>query len=212
VLVPTLTGLGERAHLATPDVTLSTHVLDVVNAMNWEDVHEAVLVGHSYGGLVITGAADRAMGRVRDLVYVDALVPRDGQSWRDVVPDPVRWEGIDREAREHGGGWLMPTPDERYLRGWGVDDPADVAWALERLTPHPLATSREPLLLLDPRRHSLGRTYVWAAYKPTGDRFARFRAEAMAPGSGWRYRALGAGHDAMLTAPGAVADLLLELA
>jgi pimeloyl-ACP methyl ester carboxylesterase len=212
VLVPTLTGLGERAHLASPDVGLSTHVLDVVNCLNWEDVHEAVLVGHSYGGLVITGAADRALGRLRHLVYVDALVPRDGQSWRSVVPDEARWAGLDREARERGGGWLLPHPGEAGLRGWGVDAPADLAWALARLTPQPLASSREPLMLVDRRRERPGRTYVWADYKPTGDRFARFRDEARAPGSGWRYREVAAGHDAMLTAPRAVAGLLLELA
>jgi pimeloyl-ACP methyl ester carboxylesterase len=193
-------------------VTLSTHVFDVVNCLNWEDVHEAVLVGHSYGGLVIAGAADRAPGRLRDLVYVDALVPRDGQSWRDLVPDPAHWRRVDADARERGRGWLMPHPGEAGLRGWGVDDARDLAWALARLAPHPLATSREPLLLVERRAPSLGRTYVWAGHKPTGDRFARFRAEARAPGSGWRYRELAAGHDAMLTHPRALAELLLELA
>jgi len=212
VLAPTLTGLGDRSHLASPEVTLSTHVLDVVNALNWEDVHEAVLVGHSYSGLVITGAADRAPGRLRDLVYVDALVPRSGQSWRDVVPDPARWAAIDAEARERGDGWLMPPPGEAGLRGWGIDDGADIDWALARLTPHPLATSREPLLLVNPRPRALGRTYLWASHKPTGDRFAGFKAEASAAGSGWRYREVAAGHDAMLTAPEQIAELLLELA
>lgn len=212
VLAPTLTGLGERAHLASPDVTLSTHVLDVVNALNWEDLHDAVLVGHSYGGLVITGAADRTPGRLRHLVYVDALVPRNGQSWRDVVPDRAHWDAIDAEARERGQGWLMPPPGEAGVRAWGVDDPGDLAWTLARLTPHPLATSREPLLLVNPRRQTLGRTYIWAGHKPTGDRFARFRAEAGAPGSGWRYREVAAGHDAMLTRPRELAELLLELA
>ena len=212
VLAPTLTGLGERTHLASPDVTLSTHVLDVVNSLNWEDVHEAVLVGHSYGGLVITGAADRAPGRLRDLVYLDALVPRDGQSWRDVVPDRPRWAALDAEARARGQGWQMPPPGEAGLREWGLDDPRDLAWALARLTPHPLATSREPLLLVNRGREALGRTYVWASHKPSGDRFARFRAEARAPGSGWRYREVAAGHGALLTHPRAVAEVLLELA
>ena len=134
------------------------------------------------------------------------------QSWRDLVSDRAGWAEIDARARERGDGWLMPHPGEAGLRGWGVEDARDLAWALARLTPHPLATSREPLLLVDRRRESLRRTYVWASHKPTGDRFARFRAEARAPGSGWRYRELAAGHDAVLTHPCPVADLLLELA
>jgi pimeloyl-ACP methyl ester carboxylesterase len=187
-------------------------VLDVVNTLNWEDAHDAILVGHSYGGLVIAGAAERTPARLGHLVYLDALVPADGDTWRSVAPDPPRWAAWDEAAARDGGGWLLQHPGEDGLRGWGVTDPADLAWAAPRLTPQPIGTSREPVRLGNPAAAALPRTYVWASYKPTGDRFARFREAARAPGSGWRYREVEGGHDAMVTHPREIADLLLELA
>src|SRR5439155_20774408 len=123
-----------------------THVLDVVNCLNWADRHGVVLVGHSYGGLVIAGAVERAPGRLRHLVYLDALVPRSGDTWRTVAPDPALWAARD-EVLAREGGFLIPHGGEADLRGWGVEEPALLGWVLARLTPHPAATSREPLFL-----------------------------------------------------------------
>jgi pimeloyl-ACP methyl ester carboxylesterase len=98
---PTLTGMGERVHLANPAVGLDTHVLDVVNVLNYEDLREVVLVGHSYGGVVITGVAERDPARLAHLVYLDALVPADGQAMVDFYPPAVR-AGLAAAARTHG--------------------------------------------------------------------------------------------------------------
>lgn len=81
---PTLTGQGERVHLASPDVDLDTHIEDVINTLQFEDLHDIILVGHSYGGIVVTGVADREPGRIRHLIYLDALIPEDGDSWRSL--------------------------------------------------------------------------------------------------------------------------------
>ena len=103
----TLTGLGERRHLATPDVGLDTHIQDVVNVLAYEDLRDVVLVGHSYGGMVITGVADRAPGRLTRLIYLDALLPHDGECVYDLFPPEVRasWEA---QARRDGAGWRTP--------------------------------------------------------------------------------------------------------
>ncbi|MGH7860970.1 MAG: alpha/beta fold hydrolase, partial [Candidatus Dormibacteraceae bacterium] len=103
----TRTGLGERSHLASPDVDLDTHVQDVVNVLFYEDLREVVLVGHSYGGMVITGVADRCPERLSRLVYLDAAVPSDGMSISDQFGPERRQELIDR-ARREGDGWLLP--------------------------------------------------------------------------------------------------------
>ena len=107
VYTPTLTGLGERSHLASPAIGLDTHVQDVVNVLEHEDLRDVVLVGHSYGGMVVTAVADRAADRVTRLVYVDAALPRDGECGFDLFPPEVRasWEA---QARRDGAGWRTP--------------------------------------------------------------------------------------------------------
>src|SRR3954454_14928765 len=112
VYTPTLTGLGERVHLVRPDVTLETHVTDILNVLRFEDLGDVTLVGHSYGGMVITGVADRAPDRVSRLVYLDALVPNDGESLHDLNSPARRAEHIEG-ARASGAGWLIPghNPD-----------------------------------------------------------------------------------------------------
>src|SRR5215217_5268276 len=106
VFVPTLTGLGERSHLATPDVSLDTHIQDVVNVLFYEDLKDVILAGHSYGGNVITGAADLCPERLQQLVYLDAATPSDGES------SASRWPGridtLEEQARREGDGWKIP--------------------------------------------------------------------------------------------------------
>ena len=123
VFAPTLTGLADRSHLLTRETGLETHILDIVNLLEWEGLDDAVLCGHSYGGMVVTGAADRAAGRLRALVYLDAFVPADGQSLSDMAP-PERVDGMLRDAAERGDGWKVPPlPASAWL-----DDPAQQAW------------------------------------------------------------------------------------
>ena len=209
VLTPELTGLGARAHLASREVDVSLHVRDVASVLEMEDVRDVVLVGHSYAGVVIAGVAEVASDRVAQLVYLDAFVPEEGKALLDLVP-PERRAVFESAAREHGDGWLVPLPWEQALAGWAVTDPDDVRWMLPRLTPQPLATFLEPAGSLAVAQR-LPRTYVHCAVKPAGDTFAPFAAAAAEDGSGWRLVTLEHGHDAMVTAPQAVAETLLAL-
>lgn len=204
VFTPSLTGGGERRHLARPDVGLSTHVQDVLELLFFEDLAGVVLVGHSYGGMVIAGVADLVPERVAHLVFLDALVPRDGDSVVGLAhPDVGR--RLLQLAHESGDGWLVPV--DTGAAEYGIDDPADAAWATERLTPQPLATYTEPIGLRG-RGDALSRTYIRCTESP----WIPDEVAARGRESGWRYRELATGHDAMVTAPGEVAALLLEAA
>jgi pimeloyl-ACP methyl ester carboxylesterase len=207
VWAPTLTGLGERAHLLTPEVDLALHVQDLLGVLEFEDLRDAILVGHSYAGMVATGAAGRAAGRLAHLVYLDAFVPEDGQSLFDLLP-PERRAMYRQQAQERGDGWRVPAPPPEAL---GVTDPAQARWLAQRLTPQPLLTLEQPLRLDGPAPDALPRTYVHCTFGPTAPSFAPFAARAGAAGSGWRFHQLATGHDAMLTTPEDVTALLLEL-
>jgi pimeloyl-ACP methyl ester carboxylesterase len=215
VFTPTLTGLGERAHLAGPDVGLSTHVQDVVNVLEFEDLREVVLVGHSYAGMVVTGVAGRVFERLRHLAYLDAYLPRPGQSLVDLIP-PERLVSMRQRVRDEGKGWLLPSVEpvpwevtvrERYL----VQDEAELRWMLNRLVGQPFKTMTEPVDVSDARAAALPRTYIRCP-KYSNPAFDRAAAESSAPGSGWRAHELPTSHDAMITAPRELADLLLALA
>jgi pimeloyl-ACP methyl ester carboxylesterase len=130
VFAPTLTGLGERSHLASPAVDLSMHIRDVANLIEWEDLREVVLVGHSYGGMVITGVADRLADRLAALVYLDALVPQDRQCVLDLQPSERRASILEEVAAN--GGWFWPC---RTAAFYGVRDPARQAWVDGKCSP-----------------------------------------------------------------------------
>jgi pimeloyl-ACP methyl ester carboxylesterase len=155
VFTPSLTGLGERFHLGGPAVDLDTHIADVVAVLHYEDLRDVVLVGHSYGGMVITGVADRAANHLAHLVYLDADVPQDGESEFDLMP-PEECAGYEEAARTSGDGWAVPPPFPDPLP---PGTPAVVAWAVARMVPHPLRTLTQPLHLLHPPAR-LRRTYV----------------------------------------------------
>lgn len=128
VFTPTLTGVGERVHLGSPEVGLETHVRDVVNVLEFEDLREVVLVGYSFGGVVVTAVADRVPERVARIVYLDAWIPGDGQAVADLIPEKM--PEFEAAARERGEGWGIPR-----------DPPAP------RKTVFPLRALREPLRL-----------------------------------------------------------------
>jgi pimeloyl-ACP methyl ester carboxylesterase len=206
VFTPSLTGLGERAHLATPEVDLDTHVRDVVATLEFEDLSDVVLVGHSYGGPVITGAADLVPERIGHLVYLDAEVPQDGEAEMDLMP-PEERSAYEESAKLHGDGWRIrpPLPDP-FPPGL---DPA-VQWAMSRMVPQPLRTFTQPLRLTNtaPR---FRRTYVLHTEgkddQELPDHVRRIRADA-----NWDFRELAAGHAAHVTAPRQLAGLLTSLA
>jgi pimeloyl-ACP methyl ester carboxylesterase len=205
VYAVTLTGLGERGHLATPEVGLSTHIEDVVNVLVCEDLHDVILVGHSYGGMVITGVADRAPERLAQLVYLDAAVPADGQAAADQWGPERRRELTERAARE-GDGWRLPPGDMQ-----GDDPPEIVAWATPRRRPQPLLTFTEPLRLTRGET-ALPRAYVYCAggkdpAGPQAARAARVKADPR-----WRFYELACGHNLHYSAPDETVAILVELA
>ena len=205
VFTPTLTGLGERAHLCNAAIDLDTHIEDVVSVLQYEDLHEVVLVGHSYGGMVITGAAERAAERLAHLCYLDAFVPEDGQALADLVGPAIIADAREKAQLSTDGSRVpMPFP----LAAVGIEKDADVVWMTPRLTPHPLNSMLQPVRLSNPAARALPRTFIYCS-KPAMGFFERFAQKAR---SGWRYREIATGHTAMVTEPRRVADLLLELA
>jgi pimeloyl-ACP methyl ester carboxylesterase len=213
VVTPTLTGLGERSHLARPDTGLDVHVSDIVNVLTFEDLHEVVLVGHSSAGVVITGVASRAPRHVAHLVYLDAFVPEDGQSVLDLVATDRR-RTMEALVNTEGDGWrlprLAPPPWETIVRDmWGVTDDGDVRWLLERLRATPFGHFKDPVHRTRPAAEELPRTYVRCRRYQS----ARFdqHAEMAQRTAGWRHRELTASHHPAITAPGDLAELLLEV-
>jgi pimeloyl-ACP methyl ester carboxylesterase len=126
VFTPTLSGLGEGPHLASASVTLETHIQDVLGVLEAEALRDVVLCGHSAGGMVITGVADRAPERISHLIYLDAIVPADGPSALDVVANKHHDDFLQSGAAEGGEGWLAPPNLD--AAGFGVHEPDDAAW------------------------------------------------------------------------------------
>lgn len=203
VYTPTLTGLSERAHLLSPQVGLDTHVEDVVRVLDVLQLKDVVLVGHSYAGQIVTAVADRRPGAVARRVHLDAFVGSDGESARELLPETVEhhWE---ESARTAGFGWLVPV---RSLSVLGVTEQDDVDWLAPRLTPHPWKTYTDPLRLTgaaDAVPAAFVECVSWMrVFREQGERARR---------RGWPVRELETGHEAMVTAPKALADVLLELA
>jgi pimeloyl-ACP methyl ester carboxylesterase len=198
----TLTGIGERAHLLTPEIGLRAHVSDVVTLLRDLDLSNVVLVGHSYGGTVNTAAADEVPERVRWLVYLDGAVPLDGESNDDVI-------GADKSARLRenavrvGDAWCVPPPS---VADWGL--PAHLRDLVERrLTPHPLRSLAEPIRLRSPAAVALKRAYLRSSQKSRLYGLLMDRARR----AGWWCKDLPGGHYPMLTMPRAVGSALLEL-
>jgi pimeloyl-ACP methyl ester carboxylesterase len=198
----TLTGLGERAHQLSPGITLGTHVDDVVSAVEAEECEGAVLVGHSYGGLVITGAADRLGDAVGRLVYVDAVVPVAGASWAECNPPDRRAARRETVART---GQLPPPP----VAVFGLNG-ADAEWVERRLTPHPGGTYDDPLMFDADRWAARPRTYVNCT-SPSLPTIEPSR-ELVGSQAGWDVPEIATGHIPMVSAPFRLTEILLAAA
>jgi pimeloyl-ACP methyl ester carboxylesterase len=207
VVTPTLTGLGERAHLLTPEVGPATHVSDLLQVLFYEDLSRVVLVGHSYAGMLIPAVAEQAPDRLASLVYLAAFVPRHGESMLDLEP-PEAAAFYRHRARDLGDGWRVP-PADAFVERWGVHDERDREWVGARLTAMPLKCLTDPLHLSKDGGASLPTAYIECTGPPLVD-IMRPSAER-ARGNGWPVRTLESGHDAMLTAPRQLADLLLAV-
>jgi pimeloyl-ACP methyl ester carboxylesterase len=207
VFTPTLTGLGERAHLGA-DIRLSDHIDDVLAVFTFEELRDVVLCGHSYGGMVVTGVADRVPKLIRLLVYLDALVPDDGQAARDLLPKEFG-DSLVRTV-EGGDDGKMPIPPE-LLPPEGLI-PEDVrASYIKRIRPHPAATLTEPVRLSGAVTR-LRRAFVrcTSGLDPDTDLLGPFAARARA--EGWLYRELATAHDLQLLDPEGTAAVLDDLA
>jgi pimeloyl-ACP methyl ester carboxylesterase len=213
VYTPTLTGLGERAHLAQRDVGLSTHVDDVANTLIFEDLHDVLLVGNSSAGTVITGVADRVPERIREVVYLDAFVPADGESTFDLIP-PDRRPVMEQLVKDEGDGWLLPRfappPWEQFVpASWDVTDEADLSWAIERLRPTPFLHFTEPLRLHQHTAAQPHRVYIRCTRWPHPG-FDRW-AEAARENEGWSCCELTTSHLPYITNPDEFVGVLREL-
>ena len=204
LFTPTLTGIGERAHLANPRIGLKTHIQDVIGVLEYEDLQAVILIGHSYGGIVATGVADLARERLAHLVYLDAFVPRDGQCMFDLQPEEAR-DRMREEARTVGAGWGIPPIDLSPNMS-----EADLAWAGSRLVMQPMMTFEEPIHLTGVCE-TLSRTYIHCTFPREVDIFGQFAMRARKE-PGWSYREINASHNAQITAPEALAALIDDIA
>jgi pimeloyl-ACP methyl ester carboxylesterase len=188
---PSLTGLGERHHLAYPDVGLSTHLDDVVNTILFEELEDIILVGHSYGGMVITGVAHRIPDRIQSMIYIDAFLPSDGESVKSILGD-----GFERMAKMEKNGYLMPawTPAD-------LPPPKDV--------PHPLKAFTEPVTLGNEDAYSISATYIHAVEPgtdPEEDSF--FIHSERAKERGWPVLIIDSDHNPQWSAPEKLVEML----
>ncbi|MBL8380023.1 MAG: alpha/beta hydrolase [Burkholderiales bacterium] len=204
VYTPTLTGLGEREHLCTPAVGLETHTVDILNLLHFERLSDVILVGHSYGGTIITLAADRVPGLVAALVYVDAVIPEDGVAGWDGFPK-ARQEAMLSGAAALDG-LRVPPPDPS---SWGIQSPQDLEWVRTCCTPHPIKTMHDL-----PR---LGRSWLGVARKHyilagahANPRFVAHHA-AMKKQPDWTTEVIDGGHDLMITHPLELSAALLRI-
>lgn len=205
VFTPTQTGVGERAHLLRHNITLDTFVQDLVATIEAEELEDAVLVGHSFGGIALTGAAARVPARIRSLIYLDSLIPVSGETpLQGVTPEAA---AARRHLAAQSGGLSVPPPEPSFF---GVPPGPASNWVARRMTPHPFGAFNSAITFEGPPGNGLPSTYVFCTdpvYGPLAP--SRKRARAV---PGWQWRELAASHDAMVTHPEATAALLMELA
>jgi pimeloyl-ACP methyl ester carboxylesterase len=203
VFTPTLTGVGERAHLLDPKVNLETHIDDVLNLIRWEELHDVVLCGHSYAGCVVSAVADRIPERIAHLVYLDAFVPETGKSLHDCLPQEQRDMQLDL-CHRLGDGWKVPPIPAEVFNV----NAADRAWVDRQCTMQSLATFQQPVLRTGNPLAADKVTYVMATGWE-GSPFAQFHARAQQ--AGWGSITLDGGHDLMLDKPAEVQQILLAV-
>lgn len=206
VYTPTLTGLGEREHLLGPQVNLDLHITDVVKVLQFEGLTDVILVGHSYGGMVITGVLDRAHEQIGHIVYLDAANPENGQSLVDVAGPLMELARAD--GRMVNGVEMVLYPGEDPMSFYGVTDPDQIEWMRGKLTPHPWPCFEQKLEL---RNEALTRGIPQTHIVCT-DTLATRDVEALREAAEGRLWDIDTGHDLMISEPGKVAELLLRIA
>jgi pimeloyl-ACP methyl ester carboxylesterase len=207
VFTPTLTGLGERKHLRSPDITLNTHIDDIVNVIHFEELDSVVLVAHSYGGTVLTGVCDRMKDRVSQVIFLDANAPTDGQP---TIPGLTPELAEKITGKPLLDGYLLPALDPVRM-GVSPDDARNTEWLHRNLTEHPLQTLTEPIHLENGGTEDTHRTFILATPLDQLQKFARDGTLRIKEDPSWHYEELLVGHDAMVIAPNQTADLLKKI-
>ncbi|NQW21879.1 MAG: alpha/beta fold hydrolase [SAR202 cluster bacterium] len=213
VFTPTLTGMGERAHLNSKlnpaDITLDVHIQDIVQMMRYEGLEDVVLVGHAYAGMVITGVAEVCPERIAHMVYVNGVIPADGESMADQLI-PVRGEefaGWVRDQIENGDGFLpAPSSAKEVGRRWGITDPDDLAWVGTNVCPQPAAAMASPVHMGNPKAKAIPKNFVGGGESGFDSVAERARQ------TGWGVYPVDSGHDTMITHAGELADILIKIA
>jgi pimeloyl-ACP methyl ester carboxylesterase len=202
LITPTYTGLGEREHLANPAIDLDMHIQDMLGVIKYEELDNFVLIGHSYGGMVATGVADRVPGKIRKLIYLDAFVPTNGQSLADLV-GPAGAQQMKAGAKA-GDGWRVPAnpppPDTSA---------EDMKWIQALRMSQPLKTFETPLRLQNGDTR-IPRAYIYCQRKTPADTFKQFADRAKK--EKWDFHEIDASHSPHVTAPQALATLLQSVA
>lgn len=204
VFAPTLTGLGERAHLLRPGLTIEDAAADVINVIKSEELHDVILVGHSFAGAPVTVVADRIPEALKHLVYLDAVIVEDGESLFGKLDPAIVAERL-KLAEESSGGLTFPTPDPI---AFGVTDPVDADWLRRRCTPQPVSYYQTPVRLNHPVGNGVEKSYIACtspAYEPM-----RIHQDWARARNDWHYIELACGHDAMVICPDAVVKLMIE--
>ena len=201
VHTPTLSGVCERSHLAGPDITLDTHIMDVVNEIKWNELSNVVLVGHSYGGLVVSGVCEKISNKIGSLVMLDAFVSENGQSLVDMQPPAAAKAFSDLEAK---GEWRVPP---RSAAMFHVNE-KDQAWVDAQCTVHPIKCFTQKLALTGARDRVAKKAYIRAS-QPS-EPFDASKAKTQK--SGWKAVSLDVGHDVMVDMPERLTEILIEVA
>lgn len=202
VFTPTCTGVGERTHLDSAHVDLDTHIADILNVLEFEDLHDVILIGHSYGGMVATGVADRASARIRQVIYIDAFVPRNGESVQSLLPE-ARAQALDAISLQEEGQGIPPNPMPPDT------SEEDAAWAVPRRMAQPFRTFVQPIQLTG-KVDALPRTYLYCTRPGPGDVFRQFAGRARNDAA-WTYIEIDSSHNPQVTMPEELARLLHEL-
>ncbi|MEM6909458.1 MAG: alpha/beta hydrolase [Pseudomonadota bacterium] len=213
VLTPTLPGLAERQAELRPDLGLTDHIADVRDLIEREGLSDFVLVGHSYGGMVITGVADALKDRIAHIVYLDAALPKNGESMVSYgAPRSAEALAAGEQAiKGLASDGIAMSPFPASLLGVAQDHPLH-DWTERQLTPHPLKTWLDPIVLRNGGPEGLPKTYIHCTEPALAQSQFPWLASQLADDPAWRYATLKTGHEAMITAPRDVAALLIEAA
>lgn len=205
VYAPSLTGLGERSHLLNKEVNLETHIQDILNLIKWERLKNITLVGHSYGGMVVSGVADKAYKQINSLIYLDAFIPKDGQSLLDLML-PDRAENIIKSAKNEGKGWKVPTKAAPLQ---DITSEKEINLLNTLCTPHPFASMTQKIKLLNNEQKISKKAFILASkFQPTV--FTKFAEQAL--GLDWPVKNIDTHHFTMISKPRETADAIMKYA